>query len=139
MSGVQRFTAATYDGSKCAVVRRLRAAAAVVCLLADLHTNWGDQRGLTSVAVTYTCAAAQCVWADCVYWLCLLRYFAWYGVQGIFLDEGSNNCALVPYYDSLVAYIRAWSPKAVSVLNWGTGRPAGALLLWVLPNQKVLP
>lgn len=49
------------------------------------------------------------------------RYFMWYGVQGIFLDEGSNSCTMVPYYDALVAYIRAWLPTAVTALNWGTG------------------
>lgn len=49
------------------------------------------------------------------------RYFMWYDVQGIFLDEGSNSCTMVPYYDALVAYIRAWLPTAVTALNWGTG------------------
>lgn len=52
------------------------------------------------------------------------RYLTWYGVQGIFLDEGSNLCVDVPYYDALVAYIKTALPTAVTVLNWGTGKPS---------------
>lgn len=51
------------------------------------------------------------------------RYLAWYGVQGIFLDEGSNLCTAAPFYDSLVAYIKAALPSAVTVLNWGVDGP----------------
>jgi hypothetical protein len=39
------------------------------------------------------------------------------------MDEGSNLCADVPYYDALVEYIKAALPTAVTVLNWGTGKP----------------
>jgi hypothetical protein len=58
--------------------------------------------------------------------VCHCSYLTWYNVSGIFLDEGSNICADVPYYDALVAYTRASKPGAIMVLNWGTG---GGLLL----------
>lgn len=51
------------------------------------------------------------------------RYFSIYGVQGIFLDEGSNLCGNVTYYNQLVQYAKATSPTAVMALNWGTGTP----------------
>lgn len=44
-------------------------------------------------------------------------------MQGIFLDEGSNLCTAAPFYDSLVAYIKAALPSAVTVLNWGVDGP----------------
>lgn len=53
----------------------------------------------------------------------IAKYLTWYGVQGIFLDEGSNLCDDVPYYDALVAYIKTALSTAVTVLNWGTDGP----------------
>jgi hypothetical protein len=53
--------------------------------------------------------------------VCHCRYITWYNVSGIFLDEGSNSCTDVAYYDALVAYTRTSKPGAITVLNWGTG------------------
>lgn len=59
----------------------------------------------------------------CVFPL-LCRYMAFYGasLSGFFFDQGSNVCEDVPYYDSLVQYVKTtWLPATVTVLNWGTG------------------
>jgi hypothetical protein len=53
----------------------------------------------------------------------LRRFFAWYGVNGIFLDEGSNDCAQLPYYQAIIAAIKTRSPSATTVLNHGTDGP----------------
>jgi hypothetical protein len=66
------------------------------------------------------------------------RYLTWYGVQGIFLDEGSNLCDDVPYYDALVAYIKTALSTAVTVLNWGTGKPCCLMLSGVYTLHRVL-
>lgn len=46
------------------------------------------------------------------------KYKAWYGVDGIFLDETSNVVAAVPYYADLSNYIRG--KGGLVVLNPGT-------------------
>jgi hypothetical protein len=46
------------------------------------------------------------------------RYRAWYGVDGIFLDEASSDVALVPYYAALARHVRAGAHRIV-VLNPG--------------------
>lgn len=46
-------------------------------------------------------------------------YKAWYGVDGIFLDEVASDAALIPYYQDLANYIRATSGVFVA-LNPGT-------------------
>ena len=58
------------------------------------------------------------------------RYFDWYGVNGIFLDEVSTDCSLSDDYASLMDYIRAKEylshsvggsvPQPLTVLNHGT-------------------
>jgi hypothetical protein len=46
------------------------------------------------------------------------KHIAWYGVDGIFLDETSNVAAAVPYYVDLSAYLRG--KGRMVVLNPGT-------------------
>lgn len=49
------------------------------------------------------------------------QYYAWYGVDGIFLDEASTDCTLATsYYSSLYNYIKAKGGPAVVALNPGT-------------------
>jgi len=77
-----------------------------VIVLGYTYTTYGD--GTRSLAV---------VKAD------IDKFYSWYNVSGIFLDEGSNDCARLAYYQELVAYIKAKDPAAVVVLNWGTTGP----------------
>jgi len=46
------------------------------------------------------------------------RYYGWYGVDGIFLDEASTGCADQPYYAGLYGYVKARG--GLVVLNPGT-------------------
>lgn len=48
------------------------------------------------------------------------RFRRWYGVNGIFYDEVSNDDANLPYYQQCKAAARAGQPKAVIVINPGT-------------------
>ncbi len=48
------------------------------------------------------------------------RYFAWYGVNGIFLDEASTSCLRQPYYLDLYRFIKKLRPGARVVINPGT-------------------
>lgn len=50
-------------------------------------------------------------------------YFDWYGVDGIFFDEGSELCKHVPYYQKLVAYTNSMNENAITALNWGLQGP----------------
>lgn len=51
------------------------------------------------------------------------RYFNWYNVNGIFLDEASNDCRKAAYYQRLYAYVKRLKPGAYVVLNPGTNTP----------------
>lgn len=46
------------------------------------------------------------------------KHFAWYGVTGIFFDQGANTLDKVPYYTDLFNYVRAKGGRVV--LNPGT-------------------
>jgi hypothetical protein len=50
------------------------------------------------------------------------KYFQWYSVDGIFLDEGSNTCNDIDFYSELNEYIKAKSSNNGStvILNPGT-------------------
>ncbi len=50
------------------------------------------------------------------------RYFAWYHIDGIFLDEATNTCdaASLTYYTTLVTYIKEHGGKGLVALNPGT-------------------
>ena len=48
------------------------------------------------------------------------RFRRWYGVNGIFYDEVSNDDANLSYYQQCKAAARARQPKAVIVINPGT-------------------
>ena len=50
------------------------------------------------------------------------KYFQWYGVNGIFIDQGSNTCNKIDYYRELSNYIRAntSSNGTTIILNPGT-------------------
>lgn len=47
------------------------------------------------------------------------RYFSWYAVNGIFLDEASTSCAKLSYYAALYRYIKQQRSGAKVVLNPG--------------------
>ena len=48
------------------------------------------------------------------------KYYRWYGVDGIFLDEASTSCGLATtYYDPLQAHVKAKGGKAITVVNPG--------------------
>ncbi len=77
-------------------------------------------QGITVLGYVYTkygSRRASTVKAD------IDKYYTWYGVDGIFFDEASNNCAKLPYYTSLYNYVKAKGGKAVVVLNPGTNTP----------------
>lgn len=48
------------------------------------------------------------------------KYYVWYGVDGIFFDEASNNCAKVSYYQRLYNYVKQRGAQNLVVLNPGT-------------------
>ena len=48
------------------------------------------------------------------------KYYSWYNVDGIFFDEGSNNCTTANYYATLNAYVKSKGGKAVTIINPGT-------------------
>jgi hypothetical protein len=51
-------------------------------------------------------------------------FYSFYpNISGICLDEGSTDCATLPYYQQLIAYTKSKAPNAVTVLNWGTQGP----------------
>lgn len=52
------------------------------------------------------------------------RYRAWYGVDGIFLDEAAHDGAHLPYYRALSRYVRD-ARDALVLLNPGTVPDAG--------------
>jgi hypothetical protein len=80
--------------------------AAGVVVLGYTYTTYGDGARTTAV-----------VKSD------IDKFYSWYNVSGIFLDEGSNDCTRLAYYQELVAYIKSKDPAAVVVLNWGTTGP----------------
>jgi Spherulation-specific family 4 len=66
-------------------------------------TQTTQKQGTRVVGYVYTAygtRAARAVMAD------IDTYYAWYGVDGIFLDETSNNCAQQGYYLTLYNYIK---------------------------------
>jgi hypothetical protein len=48
------------------------------------------------------------------------RYDDWYGVDGIFFDDVTDDCATVGYYRDLHDYVKAKASGATVVLNPGT-------------------
>lgn len=48
------------------------------------------------------------------------RYYDWYGVDGIFFDDVTNDCATAGYYNELHDYVKAKASGATVVLNPGT-------------------
>ncbi len=50
----------------------------------------------------------------------IVRFRQWYGVNGIFFDEVTNDDAGLPYYLQCRAAARAGHPEAVVVINPGT-------------------
>jgi hypothetical protein len=80
-------------------------------------TQTTQQQGILVLGYVYTAygtRAAQAVMAD------IDTYYAWYGVDGIFLDETSANCAQQSYYLNLYNYVKGKGEKAKVVLNPGT-------------------
>lgn len=48
------------------------------------------------------------------------RHFQWYGVDGIFFDQATNDCRNTSYYQQLFDYVKGKSAAAKVVLNPGT-------------------
>jgi len=48
---------------------------------------------------------------------------SWYGVNGIFFDQASTNCAYSSYYATLNAFVKAKGGTARTILNPGHRRP----------------
>lgn len=86
-----------------------QARAAGVAVLGYVHTSYGARPAAT-------------VQAD------IDAYFAWYDVDGIFLDEVASSATWISYYDSLSGYIRQWQGAAV-VMNPGTYPDEGYVAL----------
>ena len=55
------------------------------------------------------------------------KYRSWYGVDGIFLDEMSNQAAALPFYESVAAGLRMAQPGGTIIGNPGTSTPAAYL------------
>lgn len=55
------------------------------------------------------------------------RYADWYGVEGIFLDEMSNQLAALPFYQTVAQGLRAARPAGLIVGNPGTSAPVDYL------------
>jgi len=51
------------------------------------------------------------------------NYYAWYSVDGIFIDETDNNCVTQPYYAELDTYTKAKGGLGMTVINPGTVAP----------------
>ena len=73
--------------------------------------------GITVVGYVYTSYATRslsAVEAD------VNDYYSWYGVNGIFFDEASTDCANSSYYATLNAFVKAKGGTARTILNPGT-------------------
>ncbi len=66
------------------------------------------------------------------------NYFAWYHVDGIFLDEATNTCdpAYLSYYTTLVTYIKEKGGKGLVALNPGTA--TGECYLTAAPAADII-
>lgn len=52
------------------------------------------------------------------------KYYTWYGVDGIFFDEGfSTDCSALSYYQTLNNYVKAKGGKGITVINFGDNTP----------------
>jgi Spherulation-specific family 4 len=47
------------------------------------------------------------------------RYYSWYGVDGIFLDEASTDCTKESYYSDLNKYVKSKGGKGITTINPG--------------------
>jgi hypothetical protein len=47
------------------------------------------------------------------------KYYSWYGVDGIFLDEAASAVGSVPYYADLYAYIKTKDVSSTVIINPG--------------------
>lgn len=47
------------------------------------------------------------------------QYYAWYQVDGIFFDQASTDCALIPYYKDAYSYVKSRGARSLTVLNPG--------------------
>ena len=48
------------------------------------------------------------------------NYYAWYGVDGIFIDEADNNCINQSYYADLYDWVKSKGGIGLTVINPGT-------------------
>ena len=77
------------------------AQAAGITVVGYVYTNWGA-RSLSAVEADVN------------------AYYRWYGVNGIFFDQASTNCAYSSYYATLNAFVKAKGGTARTILNPGT-------------------
>jgi hypothetical protein len=69
------------------------------------------------VTSSYAAADPMLVKAD------IDKYYTWYGVDGIFIDEASNDCMDQAYYADLDTYVKAKGGLGMTVINPGTITP----------------
>jgi len=83
-------------------VNAVRAAqAAGISVVGYVYTNYGS-RSLAAVEADVT------------------SYYNWYGVNGIFFDQASTDCANTSYYAALNSFVKAKGGTARTILNPGT-------------------
>jgi hypothetical protein len=89
------------------VAQMARGGAAGVTMLGYVHTTYGE-RNLSAVC------------GD------VARYATWYAVDGIFVDEVSADCALLPYYAAVIDCVQGsvGGGAATIILNPGQSVPA---------------
>jgi hypothetical protein len=51
------------------------------------------------------------------------RWFKWYPVAGIFIDDASSRCSKVGYYSQLVKYVKSKNSNALVAMYWGNNLP----------------
>jgi hypothetical protein len=79
---------ASFNPAYAAQSAAVQAADGGMLVLGYVHTSYGN-RSLASVLADVS------------------AYAAWYGVDGIFVDEASSDCAQLAYYEQVYAFIKA--------------------------------
>ena len=101
------------DAAYAAQVVRAHAASPTLSVLGYVHTSYGKRD-------------AAAVRGE------IVRYFQWYAVDGIFIDEVPTSVADLPYYTALAAFVRAQAAPAA-------GRGAGKVRRALVPVAAAAP
>jgi hypothetical protein len=114
---------AARDAAYAAQVARAHATSPTLSVLGYVHTSYGRRDPAT-------------VHAE------VAKYFAWYAVDGIFVDEAATGAADAPYYAALAAFIRAQPPPAAAArgsakLGLGGAGAGGAPLVVLNPGTSI--